>query len=251
MRLFIIFFGITIFLTIGIPVQAAFQLPFEDGKTLNFSQNWHQHGAFYNKNSSYGWTSGANYAVDMQVASSNNVIAPEDGVVKHIEFCSTSANMVVEFNNYEMQFYHFDKNNISVSVNSTVTKGQTLGQLYWTSFIDSCGNSGGQHLHMRFHTSQGDSDAYRLFISGYIFDQYDGTSGAQGADKCIMHRNGTDYCLAGYGTSTFTANEATDLYVSNKTLQAGEVNGATSVVIQPDTYITPISGGEVKIITGD
>ncbi len=223
-------------------VSANYRFPFEDNLDLKFSQTWHAQGLYYN--SSHNWVSGDNYAIDVQRSDTSvaNIVSPEDGVVTHKDVCNYSTNLVIEFNGYEMQFYHLDKNHVNVSNGQTVTKGQKLGELYSGPFSDGCGNSDGTHLHLRFESKQGTNDPDRITMSGYYFDEYD-----QGTSGCMMHRqeNGqtVTYCYIGYGTPIiFTANEQSGCSGSNPILQGNYNNYSCSasgtIMIQSESNIT-------------
>lgn len=190
-------------------ISANYRMPFPDNLALEFSQTWHSSGSYYAFNgSTYSWTSGNDYAVDIAPVDGGDTIikSPGSGVVKYIEKCAESGNIVIELNGYEMQFYHLDTDDIYVDSNDIITKGQDIGRLYDGGFEDNCGHSYGTHLHLRFETKHGSNDSEPVIISGYEFDEYD-----CGASSCIMHRieNGQNvtYCYDYSNPSIFTANE--------------------------------------------
>lgn len=240
-------------------INASYRLPFKDNINLQFTQTWHTSGNYYNSN--YQWVIGPNYAIDLTLSNggTGDIVAPENGLVKYVEKCDISGNIVIEFNGYELQMYHLNKNSISVTSGNTVVKGQVLGQMYSGAFGDFCGSSAGTHLHMKFETKQGTNDPNRIYMSGYYFDEYDA-----GPSGCIMRRieNGSEklYCLPGYGSNnTFTANEPTGSQTGGCVASGFDINctninasGPTILPVQGTLTINPESsinshGGDTLI----
>jgi murein DD-endopeptidase MepM/ murein hydrolase activator NlpD len=229
-----------------LPVFASYRMPFADNYNLQFVQTWHAYSSYYIAGTgTYSWTTGPNYAVDIAASNTTDVISPENGIVKYIQTCGVSTNLVIEFNGYEMQFYHLDKNDIYVNIGSNVSKSQLIGKLKVGGFNDlPCGTSQGTHLHLRFETKQGNSDPEKILISGYYFDQYDA-----GASSCIMHRvengNNVTYCWSGGvipgAKVNFTANEQNiDIVISNQTINSGTTIAAKhSITVLPITTLNP------------